>query len=161
PSHIKTPIGAEATLYSQKHLEEVAAETSETERRAAAAERELIDWKTAQFMEQHLGDEYDALIISVQKYGCFVELLDIFVEGLLPSSAPEEAADARCVYRERDHAIVAVFGGDASRRDGGAGRRELSRGRAADHSAVRAGSTAALTVASARRGSDRADNRNR
>ena len=108
-------IGAEATLYSQKHLEEIAAETSETERRAATAERELIAWKTAQFMEQHLGDEYDALIISVQKYGCFVELFDIFVEGLLPISALEEVAGARCLYRERDHAIVAVPGNEDRR----------------------------------------------
>jgi ribonuclease R len=121
PSFIKPGVGVEATLYSSKHLEEIAAETSESERRAASAERELIAWKTAQFMEQHLGDEYDGLIISVQKYGCFVELLDIFVEGLLPISAFEEAAGAHCVLRERDHAIVAVSGGEGRR---GGGRRK-------------------------------------
>ncbi len=115
PSYIKPSVGVEATLYSQKHLEEIAAETSDTERRAATAERELIAWKTAEFMEQHLGDEYDALIISVQKYGCFVELFDIFVEGLVPIGALEEAAGARCVFRERDHAIVAVTGGEGRR----------------------------------------------
>jgi ribonuclease R len=122
PTHIKPAVGIEATVYSLKHLEEIAAETSETERRAAGAERELISWKTAQFMEQHLGDEYEALIISVQKYGCFVELFEVFVEGLLPITAIEEAADARCVYRERDHAIVAVSGGDSGR-----GRRSARR----------------------------------
>jgi ribonuclease R len=115
PQHLKPAVGTPAALYSTKHLEEIAAETSETERRAAGAERELIGWKTAQFMEHHLGDEYDALIISVQKYGCFVELFEVFVEGLLPITALEEAADARCVYRERDHAIVAVLGGDSGR----------------------------------------------
>jgi ribonuclease R len=115
PTHIKPALGTEASVYSLKHLEEIAAETSETERRAAGAERELISWKTAQFMEQHLGDEYDALIISVQKYGCFVELFEVFVEGLLPITALEQAADARCVYRERDHAIVALPGGDSGR----------------------------------------------
>ena len=76
----------------------------------------MLDWKTAQYMEQRLGDEFDALIISVQKYGCFVELFDIFVEGLLPINALEEAGRARCVYRERDHAIVALPGGDRDRR---------------------------------------------
>ena len=103
---------AEASLYSHHQLEEIAVETSETERRAASAERELRDWKTAQFMEEHLGDEYEGLIISVQKYGCFVELLEVFVEGLLPIGALEDASGARCVYRERDHAIVALAGGD-------------------------------------------------
>jgi len=115
PSHIKPAVGTTAAVYSVKHLEEIAAETSETERRAAGAERELISWKTAQFMEQHLGDEYEALIISVQKYGCFVELFEVFVEGLVPITALEEAAETRCVYRERDHAIVAVFGGESGR----------------------------------------------
>jgi ribonuclease R len=112
PSHIKPAVGVEASLYSHHHLEEIASETSETERRAAQAERELISWKTAQFMEQHLGDEYDALIISVQKYGCYVELFEVFVEGLLPINAFEEFAGARCLYRERDHAIVAVPGNE-------------------------------------------------
>ena len=123
PSFIKSSVGVQASLYSQRHLEEMAAETSETERRAASAERELITWKTAQFMEQHLGDEYDALIISVQKYGAFVELFDQFVEGLIPIGAFEESAGARCVYRERDHAIVAVPG--EGRREG-RGRRHIN-----------------------------------
>jgi len=47
-------------------------------------------WKTAQFMEQHLGEEYDALIISVQKFGFFVELMEIFVEGIVPITRIEE-----------------------------------------------------------------------
>jgi ribonuclease R len=115
PSHIKPAIGTEGTLYSHKHLEEIATETSETERRAATAERELVSWKTAQFMEQHLGDEYDALIISVQKFGCFVELFEVFVEGLIPINAFEDFAGARCLYRERDHAIVAVAGNEVRR----------------------------------------------
>jgi ribonuclease R len=107
-AHLLAPPGSEAALYSHRSLEEIASETSEAERRASGAERELMDWKTAQFMEQHLGEEYDALIISVQKFGCFVELFDVFVEGLLPVGALEEFAGARCVYREGDHAMVAL-----------------------------------------------------
>lgn len=118
--------GVEATLYSQTQLEEIASETSEAERRANGAERELMDWKTAQFMEQHLGEEYEGLIISVQKFGCFVELFEVFVEGLLTINALEDFAGARCVFRERDHAIVALSGGEGRR--GGAGAR---RGRGA------------------------------
>src|SRR6267143_1271538 len=129
--HVATPPGAEAVLYSHKNLEEIAAETSEAERRANGAERELMDWKTAQFMEEHLGEEYDGLIISVQKYGCFIELFEVFVEGLLPISALEEFAGARCVLRERDHAIVALASGGSGR---GRGSRDSRRGSSASSS---------------------------
>ena len=100
----------EAGPYSQGELAAIAVESSEAERRADAAERELMDWKTAQFMEQHLGDEYEALIISVQKFGFFVELMEIFVEGLVPINRLEEETGAHCLYRERDHAIVSGRG---------------------------------------------------
>ena len=91
-------------------LEAIAAETSETERRAETAERELMAWKTAQFMEQHLGEEYDALIISVQKFGFFVELTEIFVEGVVPIDRIEELTGEHVFYREQDHAIVSGSG---------------------------------------------------
>src|SRR5437879_2147513 len=120
-THVAASPGSQSTLYSHRNLEEIATETSEAERRANGAERELMDWKTAQFMEEHLGEEYDGLIISVQKYGCFVELFEVFVEGLLPVGALEEFAGTRCVLRERDHAIVALPGG-GGRGAPGAGR---------------------------------------
>jgi ribonuclease R len=93
--------------YREVELEEMAVETSMAERRSVMAERELMEWKTAQFMESRLGDEFDALIISVQKFGFFVELMEIFVEGLVPITRLEEQTGERCLYRERDHAIVA------------------------------------------------------
>jgi len=97
-----------ATLgpYRRVELEGIASESSEAERRADGAERELMEWKTAQFMESHLGEEYEALIISVQKFGFFVELTEIFVEGLVSIDRLEESTGLRCFYRERDHAII-------------------------------------------------------
>ncbi len=92
--------------YRRAELQDIAAESSEAERRADAAERELMDWKTAQFMESHLGEEYSALIISVQKFGFFVELVEIFVEGLVSSDRLEEFTGQRCAYHDRDHSIV-------------------------------------------------------
>ena len=77
--------------------------TSETERRAADAERELIEWKKVAFMAQHVGDEFDALIISLIKFGFFVELTDLFVEGFVSLST---LGDDFYVYRERERAIV-------------------------------------------------------
>ena len=97
-----------ATLgpYRRVELEEIASESSDAERGADMAERELMEWKTAQFMESHLGEEYDALIISVQKFGFFVELIEIFVEGLVSIDRLEEHTGQRCEYRDRDHTIV-------------------------------------------------------
>jgi ribonuclease R len=106
------PRKEEATFgpYRRGELEAVATETSETERRAETAERELMAWKTAQFMEQHLGEEYDALITSVQKFGFFVELTELFVEGMVPIDRIEELTGEHVFYREQDHAIVSGSG---------------------------------------------------
>jgi ribonuclease R len=138
PATPHPPQHAEAIVYSNKQLEELATETSEAERRAASAERELREWKTAQFMEEHLGDEYEALIISVQKYGCFVELFEVFVEGLLPIGALEEAVGTRCTYREHDHAIVALGGQERSRSGRGAAKSKQRRWGLGDRVKVRA-----------------------
>ena len=78
-------------------------ETSESERRAADAERELMEWKKVSFMAQHLGDEFEALIIGLIKQGFFVELTDLFVEGFVPLSNLD---DDSYVYRERLRAII-------------------------------------------------------
>jgi ribonuclease R len=116
--------------YRRGELDAIAEETSETERRAETAERELMAWKTAQFMEQHLGEEYDALIISVQKFGFFVELTEIFVEGLVAIDRIEELTGEQVFYRERDHAIVSGSGGGSrgsQPQRGGSGKKKPSR----------------------------------
>lgn len=69
---------------NETELKSIADECSLTERRAAEAERELVEWKKAKFMEERVGEEFDGLIISTAKYGLFVELADLFVEGLVP-----------------------------------------------------------------------------
>ena len=92
--------------YRRVELKEIATESSDAERGADMAERDLMEWKTAQFMENHLGDEFQALIISVQKFGFFVELMEIFVEGLVSIDRLEQHTGQRCEYRERDHTIV-------------------------------------------------------
>ncbi len=69
---------------SAEELNDVAAESSQAERRSADAERELIEWKKMKFMADKVGDEFGATILSVTKYGFFVELDDLFIEGLVP-----------------------------------------------------------------------------
>jgi len=65
-------------------LKSIAEECSLSERRAADAERELVEWKKVKFMAERVGEDFDALIISTAKYGLFVELTDLFIEGLVP-----------------------------------------------------------------------------
>jgi ribonuclease R len=68
----------------ETELQAIAEECSQSERRAADAERELVEWKKIKFMAERIGEEFDALVISTTKYGLFVELTDLFVEGLVP-----------------------------------------------------------------------------
>ncbi len=77
-------IDTRAGLLDETLLHELGSDTSFTERRAADAERELIEWKKVRFMEERVGEEFDALVISTAKYGFFVELTELFVEGLVP-----------------------------------------------------------------------------
>ena len=67
-----------------EELHGIAEETSQSERRAAEAERGLLEWKKVKFMHDRVGEDFDGLIISVTKFGFFVELVDMFIEGLVP-----------------------------------------------------------------------------
>lgn len=87
----------------EQELHNIGIETSRSERRADEAERELMEWKKVRFMEDKIGEDFHALIISVTKYGIFVELNDLFVEGLIPINS---LADDRYTYRENTRQIV-------------------------------------------------------
>jgi ribonuclease R len=89
--------------YEQEALKELGDDTSFTERRAAEAERELVEWKKMRFMSERVGEEFAALIISTTKYGCFVELEEIFIEGLIPI---EMLPRDQYVYQENARRIV-------------------------------------------------------
>ena len=65
-------------------LEAIASESSERERQADQAERELFDWKKMLLMERHLGDTFEAIIIAVWRDGFAIELIDYFIEGFVP-----------------------------------------------------------------------------
>jgi len=64
-------------------LPEVARHTSEMERRADDAERELLQWKKVKFMADKVGDEFEGYITGVAAFGLFVELIEHYVEGLV------------------------------------------------------------------------------
>jgi ribonuclease R len=64
-------------------LPEVARHTSEMERRADEAERELLQWKKVKFMADKVGDEFEGYVTGVAPFGLFVELVEHFVEGMV------------------------------------------------------------------------------
>jgi ribonuclease R len=91
----------------ERELGMIASETSMTERRAADAERALLNWKRARFMEERLGEQFDAIIVSVTPFGLFVELLDLFIEGIITL---ESFGRERFEYRENLRAFVGPRG---------------------------------------------------
>jgi ribonuclease R len=95
-----TPLGGPI---SEPELHEIAESSSQAERAAAEAERELLEWKKLKFMEQRVGEDFDGLIVSVTKFGFFVELTELFIEGLVPLNS---LADDSYSYHENTRQII-------------------------------------------------------
>jgi ribonuclease R len=99
-----------------EELHEIAEESSQSERRADEAERELMEWKKVKFMAERIGEDFDGLITSVTKFGFFVELTDLFVEGLVPLNT---LSDDYYTYHENTRQII----GQRSRKTYGLGQK--------------------------------------
>jgi ribonuclease R len=85
-------------------LEAIASESSERERQADQAERELFEWKKMLLMEQHLGETFEAIIIAVWRDGFAIELIDYFIEGFVPvAEIPDD-------YYQLDPSVHALIG---------------------------------------------------
>jgi ribonuclease R len=110
PARPKSPVANPPI--PEAELAAIASETSITERRAADAERELVEWKKIKFMQDRVGEQFDAMVLNPAKYGLFVELKDLFVEGLVPI---ETLVDDRYTYRENTREIVGVHSGKVYR----------------------------------------------
>lgn len=83
-------------------LPDIARHTSERERRATDAERELVQWKKVRFMADKVGDEFDGYITGVAAFGLYVELIEHFVEGMVHVST---MADDYYRFVERAHIL--------------------------------------------------------
>ena len=86
----------------QGELPETAQHTSDMERRADDAERELLQWKKVRFMADKVGDEYEGYITGVAPFGLFIELIEHFVEGLVHISS---MADDYYRFVEQQHVL--------------------------------------------------------
>src|SRR5580658_8138455 len=102
--HALEPRGGPIKL---EELHSIAEESSQSERRADEAERGLMEWKKVKFMERRIGEAFDGLIISVTEFGFFVELTDLFVEGLVPLNTLSDGdRNDRYTYHEATRQII-------------------------------------------------------
>ncbi len=92
----------------EDELNAIAAESSQAERRADDAERELIEWKKIRFMQDRVGEDFSGIILSCTKYGFFVELDELFIEGMVPLASLQ---DDRYFFRDTDRTIVGARNG--------------------------------------------------
>ncbi len=94
--------GDERRVELAEDLPEIARHTSERERRANDAERELVQWKKVRFMADKVGDEFDGYVTGVSAFGLYVELVEHFVEGMVHVST---MADDYYRFVERAHIL--------------------------------------------------------
>ena len=97
-----TKVNDERRAELDDDLPEVGRHTSEMEKRAADAEREILQWKKVRFMADKVGDVFEGYITGVAPFGMFVELIEHYVEGLVHVST---MADDYYRFREQQHAL--------------------------------------------------------
>ncbi len=73
--------------YTMDQMDELGAHCSSNERRADEAVRDVMDWLKCEYMQDRVGDTHTGVITGVTAFGLFIELNDIYVEGLLHVSA--------------------------------------------------------------------------
>ncbi len=73
--------------YDHKALEQLGEQCSQNERRADEATRDVVSWLKCEFMQDRVGESFDGLVTAVTGFGLFVELTDIYVEGLVHITA--------------------------------------------------------------------------
>lgn len=79
--------GKEAYPYEKNTMVSLGDHTSVTERRADEATRDTMDWLKCEFISDRIGEEFDGIVTNVTSFGLFVELQDVFVEGLVHVTA--------------------------------------------------------------------------
>jgi len=89
--------------YSLKELDEISDHISITERNAVDAERQSVKLKQVEFLQNHLGDEFHAIISGVAHFGIFVKVTDILAEGLIKL---RDLEDDFYIYDEKKYALV-------------------------------------------------------
>ncbi len=104
--------------YDEAAMDSFGERCSTAERRADAASYSVIDWLKCEYMQNRVGDEFEGTVASVTSFGLFVELTDIYVEGLvhvtdLKNDYYHFDPVRQCLHGERSGEVYAL--GDAVR----------------------------------------------
>ena len=170
---------SEREAHVKEQLPEWGRHLSDMERRATEAERELTEWKKVRFMADKLGETFAGYVTGVQAFGLFVELEEVYVQGLVHVSSMTDdyyrfdekahrlhGENTQKVYRLGDRVEVQVVRVDLERRQidfalldvlaraaGGArkARSPVPATRSASRPAARVGQVRARNVGSASR----------
>ena len=94
----------------KEELEEACMHCSACEQSAQMAERDSIKEKQAEWMESHIGEEFDGIISGVTEFGLFVQLTDTLSEGLVPIRTIEPHDYVQ--YDEENYCLVADRSGN-------------------------------------------------
>ena len=73
--------------YDEVRLGELGEQCSMTERRADEATRDVVNWLKCEYMQERVGEQFAGVVTAVTGFGLFVELKDIYVEGLVHITA--------------------------------------------------------------------------
>ncbi|MDN5865385.1 MAG: ribonuclease R [Gammaproteobacteria bacterium] len=84
---LKQAIGADGGSLDEASLERLGRHCSDTERRADEATREVADTLKAEFMSERLGETFPGVIVGVTGFGLFVQLENLYIEGLVHVTA--------------------------------------------------------------------------
>ena len=85
--HVLAKRKAKSFMYDLVSISRLGEHCSTTERRADEATREVLDWLKCEFMRDRVGETFEGLITNVTGFGLFVELKNIYVEGLVHVTA--------------------------------------------------------------------------
>jgi len=119
--HIVRGGDADSYYYTENTMRSLGEHCSQTERRADEATRDAVDWLKCEFMMDKVGEVFEGTITSATGFGLFVELDNIYVEGLIHVTSLDhdyyhfDAAHHRLVgertgqvFRLGDHIVVSV-----------------------------------------------------
>ena len=102
------PMYGELRAQVEAKMPSIALQSSERERRAEEAEREVLEWKKVIFMRDKVGVAFNGIVTGVAPFGLFVDLEEVFVTGMVPVAT---IGGDFWIFKERAHRLIGQASG--------------------------------------------------